>query len=104
MSPLAWLAVVAVAAVGVDRAATWAESRGWLYWRRRKPSGASGGMVGELIAVFQPSREHVVAERDRTRLDIQRATDGAPDLRIDLDAGTVHLPAPPARRPAEDGD
>ncbi|MCL1801246.1 MAG: hypothetical protein FWG25_07805 [Promicromonosporaceae bacterium] len=36
---------------------------------RTRPA-ASGAGLGDLIEIFQPSREHVVAEMERSRRDI----------------------------------
>ncbi len=101
---MTWLWAVlglAGAAVGVDRLGLWAESHGWLYWRHRKPgsAGPSGGILVDLIEVFQPQHRHVVEEQDRERLTIRQHGSGAPPFDIDLDAGTalIRLPheAPP---------
>lgn len=64
------------------------------------PDGASAGSgaLGELVEVFQPSRENVTAERERQRLDIaQRPAEGEPFGHVDLDAGTARIEAPRAR-------
>jgi len=61
------------------------------------------GMFGELVEIFQPSRAHLTAEKERQRLDIvQTPAEGAP-FGVDLEAGVAYLPAPdvPAR---EDDD
>lgn len=49
--------VVAGAVFGIDRAALWAETRGWIYWRRRKRVGfhAGAAIAGELGAVLSPA-------------------------------------------------
>jgi hypothetical protein len=97
------VAVVAVVAgvallVLVDRLV----ARGLLDRRRpRRPRDASGGgsagggLVGDLIDVFQPSRTHTTDELERRRHDRQDAGDGAPP--VDLDAGTARVDAAPAR-------
>lgn len=57
-------------------------------------SSAGSGALGELVEVFQPSRENVTAERERQRLDIvQRPAEGEPFGHVDLDAGTAHIEA-----------
>ena len=53
-------------------------------------SSSGSGMLGELVEVFQPSREHVTAEVERQRLDMaQRPVEGDPFDDVDLDAGTA---------------
>jgi len=91
-------ALILAAAILVDRAALWAEARGWLY-RRRRPRRAvtGGGVLGELIEVFQPSRGHVVEERDRQLLVTGAVESGAP-MDVDLEAGRVRVGRQPGRR------
>ena len=91
-------ALILAAALLVDRAALWAEARGWLYWRRRpRRAVTGGGVLGELIEVLQPSRGHVVEERDRQLLVIDAVESGAP-MDVDLDAGRVRIRRQPSRR------
>ena len=75
-----WAVAAAVAGlVGIDRIALWAESRGWIYWRRRKPSpGAASGMFGELVEMFEPSHRHVIEERQRQEADVVQSETGEP--------------------------
>jgi hypothetical protein len=89
---LYWVLASAVALVVTDRLALWAESRGWVYWRRTKPEPSGGsGALGELIELFQPSRRHVVEERQRQHLTADLPESGAPPLGVDLEAGVVRL-------------
>ncbi|AEE46374.1 DUF6191 domain-containing protein [Cellulomonas fimi] len=86
---------VVVVLVAADRMV----ARGWFDRRRPKvrvPSGSAGsGMFGGLVEVFQPSLQHLTAEQDRRRHDVQLAGDAAPP--VDLDAGIARLdpPVPP---------
>ena len=53
--------VVGVAAVlyVLDRLLLAAEDRGWIYWRRSKPSpGTRAGALMELHALLEPDRKH----------------------------------------------
>lgn len=92
----AWLWVVGavVALLAVDQAALWAERRGWLYWRKRKPgsSGPSGGILTGLIEVFEPGHRHVVDEQEWRRNAITQRQSGDRPFDVDPDAGTVNLP------------
>lgn len=79
----------------LDRIGLWAERRGWIYWRKRRPSlsgGAAAGMLGDLQAVLSPSYRHVVEENESKkvlRLD-QAAGDGDTAV-IALSTSTVGL-------------
>ena len=97
MEWVGWALGAVVALLALDRLATWAEARGWLYWRKRKPGQLpGGGILGDLVEVFQPARRHVVQERDRQRLGAHLlSSDGAPPG-VDLEHGTVRLPGRPS--------
>lgn len=46
----------------LDRLALWAERRGWIFWRRRKPAGnALGAATLELQKIFESGKAtHVI--------------------------------------------
>lgn len=94
MTWLWWVLGAVVVLLVLDRIALWAESRGWIYWRRRSGGGGGGGVFADVFLLFQPSRQHVVEEQDRQRLTIAQKETGEPPLGIDLDAGTARLPSP----------
>ncbi len=100
MTWLGWVLGTVVLAVAVDRMAVWAEARGWIYRRRRSPEPrGGGGPLGDVFELFQPSRQHLVAERDRQRLTIAQRESDEPQPEIDLDGGTARLSPPPPRDP-----
>ena len=69
-------AVAAIAALAaVDQLFLWMERRGWIYWRRRKPDPRRA-ILGPIDNVFNPAREHVVAQKETEELlaDIQADT------------------------------
>ncbi len=71
-----WGAVGAVALWLLDRAALWAEDRGWIYWRKRQPDRAtSGNAMLEVQALLEPQKVHVVEERREAH--VQREDVGA---------------------------
>ena len=71
-----WGAAAAVALWLVDRAALWAEDRGWFYWRKRQPDRASSGnAMLEVQALLEPQKVHVVEERRAAH--VQREDAGA---------------------------
>lgn len=54
----------------LDRAGLWAERRGWIYWRRTRPSGnALGAVTLELQKIFESGKAtHVIeAKQDAKR-------------------------------------
>lgn len=96
-----WLAGIAAAAVAVDRVALWAEARGWIYWRHRKPDSNAGGVFSDLVELFEPSHRHLVEEQQWERYRTAQPESGAPpsrNLTIDLDAGTATVDPDPAAR------
>ena len=68
------LAIVA-GLVAIDRAALWAEGRGWIYWRRSKRVGGQVGaaLAAELGAILSP------AERTRQEVILRTEQLPAPD-------------------------
>lgn len=51
--------------IAIDRLGLWAEARGWVYWRRTKPSSsAAGGAFLALDAFADPGARHVVEMRE----------------------------------------
>jgi hypothetical protein len=62
VGPFRWLVVALAAAVClvvIDRLLLAAEARGWIYWRRSKPSpGTTAGALLELHALLEASRKH----------------------------------------------
>lgn len=60
------LAAIAAALYGLHRLASWAEDRGWIYYRKgRGRSGTLSGAMLEAQSLLQPSAHHVVEERRR---------------------------------------
>jgi hypothetical protein len=58
-----YLKIVCAVFVGIfiiDRVGLWLESKGWIYWRKRKSSGGVGNAFQELNAFFHPSARHTI--------------------------------------------
>ncbi|MGW0045445.1 DUF6191 domain-containing protein [Rhodococcus sp. NPDC003348] len=95
MTAVVWVLVLVAGAVFLDRVALWAERRGWIYWRKRKPEvdgGAITGAFGEIQSVLSPSHRHVVDEqRTQKSLRHDAATGDDTGVRVDLDGGTVRF-------------
>lgn len=96
-----WMLVVLVALAIlflVDRILLWAEARGWIYWRKRRGSPASAGVLGELVQVFQPSQQFVQEEKSRLEAGVeQERAEGDVDLergRARVDLGDEGLGVP----------
>lgn len=63
----------------LDRAALWAERRGWIYWRKKQSSFAGSGAVLAIAAdAFQPNRVAYVQELEHKRIVRQQVT--SPDV------------------------
>ncbi len=58
------LAIVA-AMFAIDRLGLWMETRGWIYWRKKKRKGAAG--VVELFGAFDPGLKHLNEVRQKAR-------------------------------------
>lgn len=64
METLLGLLALALGIFVLDRALLWAESRGWIYYRRNKPGrGASTYHLLEWNAAFDPTMRQVLEER-----------------------------------------
>ena len=80
MSAWAWigLAVAAPLAVyGLHRTALWMESRGWLFYLNREPSGgALGNGVLGIQSMFESGSRHALEVRQELR--VEQDEDGGP--------------------------
>lgn len=71
MSPLLrWTLVTLALAAGLnglDRLGLWAEARGWIYWRHRRPRGnALGAVTLELQRIFESGKvTHLLVAQER---------------------------------------
>jgi hypothetical protein len=66
---LQWLALAvgSVAALfGLDRLGLWLEDRGWLYYRRRKPTSSPGGFLA-MQQFIEPGISHVIEQVVETK-------------------------------------
>lgn len=76
------LLIALAAFVILDRIGLWAESRGWIYYRKRKGSGAGlGNALAELDVLTRPSAKHVVELKQKDSKQRDDQGDGnKPDL------------------------
>jgi hypothetical protein len=59
-----WIAGVVVVLLALDRLGLWAESKGWIYWRKVKRKGSGGAALMTLNAVFDPSAHKAIEARE----------------------------------------
>lgn len=70
METIFWIGAIGVALLAVDRLALWAESRGWIYWRRKKAqTGALSAVFAEMNVITNPAAEHVIAAKDGKKFE-----------------------------------
>jgi hypothetical protein len=61
MKIILWIAGVGIVLFLLDKALLKAEARGWIYYRRRKPSsGALGNAFLEIQSLIEPSKKAMV--------------------------------------------
>lgn len=76
MTPRVVLVVAGAVAVlfALHLLATWAEARGWIYYRKGRGRNWSVGTAAqELQSLLQPSARHTVEETKRTELVAEEA-------------------------------
>lgn len=102
-----WLLVALGAAavlVAVDRALNCTAIPPYQPFRRRLPAGTgaggASGAFGDLVEVFQPNHQHVVAEQDRQRLEIRQSGSADPrgGIELDLERGVATMSSPDTLR------
>lgn len=77
----ATLAGVAGALFGLHLLATWAEDRGWIYYRKRQGSWqAVGAAMAEVQAIYRPEQHYVREVKQRG--DVHREDDDEGDGRL----------------------
>ena len=70
------LVAIAVGLYALHRVTLWMESRGWIYWTRRKPSGSAlGNAFLEIQQIVEPSKRHVIEMKQTQRKEEDDAGD-----------------------------
>jgi len=75
-----WLTCVLVA-VGIlvlDKFFLWLESRGWLFYRKKKPTGGGSAMLGVAAELFQPAQYSAIQEQEEQTRHVEQKEDEAP--------------------------
>lgn len=76
MRLLLYLAIAAAALLALDRLALWMEGRGWIYYRRRKPSSSSlGNAFLEVQALLEPNKRTLLEVRRDARAEEDESGD-----------------------------
>jgi hypothetical protein len=65
---------IAAALYGLHRLATWAEQRGWIYYRTKR---GPAPWLGSLDAIYKPEIEHVVEEASAREIRADQDESGA---------------------------
>lgn len=82
-----WLKTIVVISIGVfilDRIGLWMENKGWVYWRKKKPtSNGAGNALQEFEAFLRPSVRYVLEEKQK---DYKQRDDQGDDVK-DLHEG-----------------
>jgi hypothetical protein len=77
MSALAIVVSLAVVALTLHAAATYAESRGWIYYRKRHGSwGAVGAAMSEMHAIYEPGRQFVKRLKEDGEVHVEHDEEG----------------------------
>jgi hypothetical protein len=64
---------VVVGLYGVHKLATYADRKGWIYYRTKAPAGAGSRAIMRATAVFDPTIEHVIEEVASDRLVVDES-------------------------------
>lgn len=78
--PLSVLGLLGIAAALflLDRLGLWMERRGWIFYRKRKPSGLAPAAFLELQKMVEPTARHVLEIKREPRVELKQPTDGDP--------------------------
>jgi hypothetical protein len=75
-----WILTLFITLLGLfvlDRLGLWMESRGWVYWRKKKHgSDGIGNALQELNSLMTPSIRHVIEHREK---DLKQRDDQGDD-------------------------
>lgn len=80
-----WLAMalVVLGAFLLDMGLLWAERRGWIFYRKRKPTGGGSAMLGVAAELFQPGQHSAVQElEEQSRKSDEAESEGPEDREL----------------------
>jgi len=76
-----WLLLVAVAVFALDRLLLYMEKRGWIYYRKKKPSSSAlSNACLEIQQLLEPSKKYVVEVKKDEKKQQAEAGDLPPGL------------------------
>ncbi|HNS06050.1 MAG TPA: hypothetical protein PLB50_04570 [Candidatus Saccharicenans sp.] len=76
-----WLLLVAVAVFALDRLLLYMEKRGWIYYRKKKPSSSAlSNACLEIQQLLEPSKKYVVEIKKDEKKQQAEAGDLPPGL------------------------
>ena len=64
--------VVVVVLWGLHRFLTYAEERGWIYYRKKRGSYGGLGVTSNFLNMYDPSRRHLQEVRARSGVEARR--------------------------------
>jgi hypothetical protein len=64
MQVVFWIAGIALALFALDRLCLWAETKGWIYWRKVKRKGSAGAVI-DIAAIIDPTARHAAEARQQ---------------------------------------
>ena len=75
MTLIPWIALVVGVLYSLHLLATWAEKRGWVYYRKKHGSATVGSAFLEIQALMEPSKRYELEQRRRDDFDDQESGD-----------------------------
>ena len=75
MTLITWIALAVAILYPLHLLATYAEKRGWIYYRKKHGSVTVGSAFLEVQALMEPSKRHVLEQRRRDDFDNQESGD-----------------------------
>lgn len=66
MKPVIIAALVVLALVLLHLLATWAEKRGWIYYRKGSGSAGLGNAMLNVQSLIEPERQYIIEAREET--------------------------------------
>lgn len=74
MKPVVIIILVILGLAGLHRLALWMETKGWLYYKREKPSSNRlGNAFLEIQSILEPGKKIIIAEKEREKKEERTA-------------------------------
>lgn len=74
-----WIIGFVIGFFALDRLALWAESKGWIYWRKKKArTDAMSSVFAEMNVITNPSAEHVITAKQGKKFEERENGDDDP--------------------------